>query len=60
LRILVTTVSQAYFALHERLHKAQNFSEKNIFGTEVTSEAFLGISQNLKVTRFQGGTQTKL
>jgi hypothetical protein len=34
---------------------------KNIFfGTKVTSEAFLSISQDLKVTRLQGGTQTKL
>jgi hypothetical protein len=30
------------------------------FGTKVTSEAFLSISQNLKVTRLQEGTQTKL
>ncbi len=56
-----TTVSQAYFALHETLHKVQNFQEKKIiFGTKVTSEAFLSMSQNLKVTRLQGGTQTKL
>ncbi len=34
--------------------------EKNLFGTKVTSEAFLSIFQNLKVTRLQGGTQTKL
>jgi hypothetical protein len=33
---------------------------KNIFGTKVTSEAFLIISQNLKITRLQGRTQTKL
>jgi hypothetical protein len=34
------TASQAYFALHETLHKVQ----ENIFlGTEVTSEAFLSI-----------------
>jgi hypothetical protein len=25
------TVSQAYFALHETLHKVQNFEEKKIF-----------------------------
>ncbi len=34
--------------------------KKNIFGTKVTSEAFLSISQNLNVTRLQGCTQTKL
>jgi hypothetical protein len=55
-----TTVSQAYFALHKTLPKVQNLQEKNIFGTNVTSEAFLSIFQNLKVTRLHGGTQTKL
>jgi hypothetical protein len=34
--------------------------KKIFFGTKVTFEAFLSISQNLKVKRFQGGTQTKL
>jgi hypothetical protein len=53
------TVSQAYFALQETLHKVQNLRKKSCFGTKVTSEAFLSISQNLKVTRLQGGTQTK-
>jgi hypothetical protein len=40
----------------------QNFAQsaKKIFGTKVTSEAFLSISQNLKVTGLQGCTQTKL
>jgi hypothetical protein len=43
----------------------QNFAKfkilrKKYFGTKVTSESFLSISQNLKVTRLQGGTQTKL
>ncbi len=45
----------------------QNFAQsskllgkKNIFVTKVTSEAFLSISQNLKVTRLQGGTQRKV
>jgi hypothetical protein len=33
---------------------------KIFFGTKVTSEAFLSISPNLKVTGLQGGTQTKL
>ncbi len=33
--------------------------KKNIFGTKVTFEAFLTISQNLKVTHLQGCTQTK-
>jgi hypothetical protein len=54
------TVSQAYFALHKTLHEVQNFWENYFFGNEVTSEAFLSISQNLKVARLQGGTQTKL
>ncbi len=55
------TINQAYSALHETLHEVQNVKEKNIFfGTKVTSEAFLGLSQHLKVTRLQGGTQTKL
>jgi hypothetical protein len=61
--LLVTgksTVSQAYFALHETLHKVQIFRKKISFGAKVTSEVFLSISQNLKVTRLQGGTQTKL
>jgi hypothetical protein len=30
-RLNVHTVSQAYFALHETLHKVQNFQENNIF-----------------------------
>jgi hypothetical protein len=34
--------------------------EKKMFGTKVTFEAFLSISQNLKVTRLRGGTQTKI
>ncbi len=62
-RVHDNTVSQAYFALHETLHKGQNSKEIIFFfffGTKVTSEAFLSISQNLKVIRLQGGTQTKL
>jgi hypothetical protein len=54
------TVSQAYFALHKTLHKVQNFREKLFFRTEVASGAFLSISQSLKVTCLQGGTQMKL
>jgi hypothetical protein len=38
----------------------KNVRKKIIFGTKVTSEAFLSISQNLKATRLQGCTQTKL
>jgi hypothetical protein len=45
----------------------QNFAQspkflrkKFFFGTKVTSEAFLSISQNLKVTSLQEGIQTKL
>jgi hypothetical protein len=52
---VVNTVSHAYFALHETFHKVQNF-EIIFFGTKVTAEAFLSISQNLKVTSLQGGT----
>jgi hypothetical protein len=58
--IVHDTVSQAYFALHKTLHEVQNFKEKIFFGTKVTPEAFLSISQDLKVTRPQGCTQTKL
>jgi hypothetical protein len=55
------TVSQAYFALRDPLHKVQNYQEKHSFWYyKVTSETFLGISQNLKITRPQGCTQTKL
>jgi hypothetical protein len=39
---------------------SQLAGKKYFFGTKVTSETFLNISQNLKVTRLQGGTQTKL
>jgi hypothetical protein len=40
---------------------SSKFLEKKIFfGTNVTSEAFLSSSQNLKVTRLQGRTKTKL
>ncbi len=58
---LFNTVSYAYLALHETLQEVQNFYEKKkmFFGTKVTSEAFLSISQNLKVTRLQGCKQTK-
>ncbi len=58
---LASTVSQAYFALDETLHKLKKMLEKNIFfRTKVTSEAFLSTFQNLKATRLQGCTQTKL
>ncbi len=40
--------------------KFKMFRKKIFFGTKVTSEAFLSISQNLNVTRLLGGTQTKL
>jgi hypothetical protein len=41
--------------------QSSKFLGKKIFvGTMVTSEAFLSISQNLKVTRLQGCTRTKL
>jgi hypothetical protein len=56
------TVSQAYFAVctSQKYAKSSKFSgKKNDFGSEVTSEASLRISQNLKVTRLQGGPQTK-
>jgi hypothetical protein len=57
-----STVSQAYFALNEtlRIKNSQKFWGIFFFCTEVTFEAFLGSSQNLKVIRLQGGPQTKL
>jgi hypothetical protein len=41
-------------------HTSKFLGKKYFLGTKVTSEAFLSIPQNLKVTRLQGGTQTKL
>ncbi len=38
----------------------KNVRKKVFFGTKVTSEEFLSISQNLKATRLQVCTQTKL
>jgi hypothetical protein len=55
-----STVSYAYFALHKTLKIVEHFEEKIVIGTEVTFEAFLSSSQNLKVTRVQGGPQTIL
>ncbi len=40
--------------------QSSKFLGRNLFDTKVTSEAFLSITQNLKVTCLQGGTQTKL
>jgi hypothetical protein len=40
--------------------KFKIFRKKIFFGTKVNSEAFLSSSQNLKVTRLQGCTKTKL
>jgi hypothetical protein len=60
LRDQTHTVSQPYFALHKTWQKVQNFQGKIFFGTKVTVEAFLSISQNLKVTRIQEGTHKKL
>jgi hypothetical protein len=57
------TVSQAYFALHKTSHEVQDFYRKKKYFFLVlrfTSEAFLSLSQNLKVTCLRGGTQTKL
>jgi predicted metalloprotease len=39
------TVSQAYFALHETLHRVQNVLGNIFFGTKVTSEASLSIPE---------------
>jgi hypothetical protein len=52
----------AKLTLHStKLCTKMKIFRKEIFSrTKVTSEAFLSISQNLKVTRLQGGTQTKL
>jgi hypothetical protein len=38
----------------------KNVRKKISFGTKVTSESFLSISQNLKATRLKGCTQAKL
>jgi hypothetical protein len=54
--VYLSTVSQAYFALHNTLHFVQNFRKKIFFVSKVTSETFLSISQSLKVTRLQGCT----
>jgi hypothetical protein len=40
--------------------KFKIFRKKKFPGTKVTCEAFLSISQNLKATSLQRGTQTKL
>jgi hypothetical protein len=55
------------FRLPGLLCTPQNFAQsskflgtKIFFGPKVTSEAFLSIFEILKVTRLQGGTQTKL
>jgi hypothetical protein len=54
-------VPSARLALHStKLRtKFRIFREKIYFVTELTSEKFLSIFQNLKVTRLQGCTQTK-
>ncbi len=44
----------------QNLAQSSKFLGKNFFGTKVTSEAFLSIAQNRKVTRLLRGTQTKL
>jgi hypothetical protein len=55
-------VPSARLTLHSTklCRKFKIFRKKNLFGTKVTSEAFLSISQNLKVTHLQGCKQTKL
>jgi hypothetical protein len=40
--------------------QSSKFLGKKLRGTKITSEAFLSIFLNLKVTRLQGGAQTKL
>ncbi len=59
--IMKILVPSARLILHSTklCTKLKVFKKKKI-GTKVTSEAFLSISQNLKATRLQGGTQTKL
>ncbi len=56
------TVPSARLTLHSTklCTKFKIFRKKIFFGTKVTSEAFLSITQNLNVLRLQGGTQTKL
>jgi hypothetical protein len=57
-----SSVPSARLTLHSTklCTKFKIFGEKLFFVTKITSEAFLSISQNLKVTRLQGCTQTKL
>jgi hypothetical protein len=59
---LYDKVPSARLTLHStKLCTSSKFLGKiKFFGTKVTSEAFLSISQILKVTRLQEGTQTKL
>ncbi len=54
----ITVSQQAYFALHKTL-RIVNFEKKIFCDNEVAFEAFLSSSRNLKVTRLQGGPQTK-
>jgi hypothetical protein len=55
-------VPSARLTLHSTKFAARFkiFRKKILFVTKVTSEIFLSISQNLKVTRLSGCTQTKL
>jgi hypothetical protein len=55
-------VPSARLTLHStKLGTKLKISKKKIFFvTKITSETFLSVSQNLKVTRLQGCTQTKL
>jgi hypothetical protein len=59
---LIREVPSARLTLHSTklCTKVKIFRKKIFFGTDVTSEAFLSVSETFKVTRLQGCTQTKL
>ncbi len=60
--IVELSVPSARFTLHSTklCTKFKIFRKRIFFVTKITSEKILSISQNLKVTRLQGCTQTKL
>jgi hypothetical protein len=57
-----SNVPSARLTLHSTklCTKSKIFRKKIFVGTKIPSDVFLSISQNLKLTRLQGGTQTKL
>jgi hypothetical protein len=59
---LCVKIMSARLTLHSTklCTKFKIYRKKIFFGSKVTSETFLSISQNLKFTRLHRGTQTKL